>query len=118
VRVSGCSGSFVSGSGLTLTNHHCAEECLSRLSSTDHDLIRQGFYAKTQAKELVCPGYAINQLNEIKDVTARVQQATQGLDGEAFHRAFKAESARIEKECATSDDLREAVGKAFEEALG
>ncbi|HVZ30867.1 MAG TPA: S46 family peptidase, partial [Polyangiaceae bacterium] len=105
VRVSGCSGSFVSGNGLTLTNHHCAEECLSRLSSSDHDLIRQGFYARTQAKELVCPGYAINQLNEIKDVTARVQQATQGLDGEAFHRAFKAESARIEKECATSDDL-------------
>jgi len=105
VRVGGCSGSFVSGSGLTLTNHHCAQDCLTRLSTPAVDYFKRGFSAKAASEERVCPGYEIHQLAEITDVTARVQQATQGLSGEAFHRAFKAESAKIEKACATSDDL-------------
>src|SRR5215471_19961159 len=59
IRLSvGCSGSFVSGSGLTLTNHHCAQDCLSRLSTPEHDYMKNGFNAKTEAKELVCPGYS------------------------------------------------------------
>jgi Peptidase S46 len=102
---SGCSASFVSESGLTLTNHHCAEDCISRLSTSAQDYIKRGYYARTAAEERVCPGYEIHQLAEISDVTQRVQQATKGLDGEAFHQAFKAESARIEKACATSDEL-------------
>ncbi|HEU4582083.1 MAG TPA: S46 family peptidase [Polyangiaceae bacterium] len=106
IRLSvGCSGSFVSGTGLTLTNHHCAQDCLSRLSTPKSDLVQRGFFAKTQAEERTCPGYSLQQLGEITDVTARVQQATKGLAGEAFHQAFKAESARIEKECATSPQL-------------
>jgi len=106
IRLSvGCSGSFVSGTGLTLTNHHCAQDCLSRLSTPKSDLEQRGFFAKTQADERTCPGYSIQQLGEISDVTARVQQATKGLEGEAFHQAFKAESARIEKECSTSPQL-------------
>lgn len=107
VRVGGgCSGSFVSASGLTLTNHHCARDCITRLSSAGNDYVQRGYYAKSAAEERVCPGFEIHQLSEIRDVTARVAQATRGLDGDAFHTAFKAESARIEKECATSDDLR------------
>lgn len=105
VRVGGCSGSFVSGTGLTLTNHHCAEECIARLSTPNQDYIKRGFYAKTAEEERVCPGYEINQLGSITDVTERIKKATQGRSGEAFHQAFKAESARIEKACATSDDL-------------
>ncbi|MEY2931919.1 MAG: hypothetical protein RL033_2668 [Pseudomonadota bacterium] len=105
VRLGGCSGSFVSGSGLTLTNHHCAQDCLSRLSTPQNDLIQRGYSAKTAADERLCPGQTIQQLGEITDVTTRVQQATRGLSGEAFHTAFRAESARIEKECATSEQL-------------
>jgi hypothetical protein len=75
---SGCSASFVSQAGLTLTNHHCAEECISRLSTADRDYIKAGFYAKTGAEERVCPGFEIHQVAEISDVTQRVQQATQG----------------------------------------
>ena len=105
VRVAGCSGSFVSSTGLTLTNHHCAQECLSRLSSAKKDYFEQGYYAATPADELVCPGAEIHQLTEIQDVTQRIQSATRGLDGEAFKEALKGERARIEKACATSEDL-------------
>lgn len=106
VRVGGASGSFVSGDGLVLTNHHVAESCLSRLSTPAQDLIQRGFYAKLPADERVCSGFEIHQLRNIRDVTARVQQATRGLEGQAFHEARRAESARIEKECATNEETR------------
>lgn len=102
----GCSASFVSPGGLTLTNHHCAADCISRLSSATQDLMQRGYHAKAPGEERVCPGLELHQLAEISDVTERLQKATQGLDGQAFHEAFKAERARVEKECAQSDELR------------
>jgi hypothetical protein len=102
----GCSGSFVSGSGLVLTNHHCAQECIQALSTAQKDLFADGYWAKTAAEELRCPDVEVNQLVAISDVTARVRKATDGREGEAFRRARDAEFARIEKACQTSADLR------------
>jgi hypothetical protein len=42
----GCSGSFVSASGLVLTNHHCVRECLDQLSTAKDDFVTRGFSAK------------------------------------------------------------------------
>lgn len=64
----GCSASFVSQNGLTLTNHHCAEDCISRLSSATQDYVKKGFHARTAAEEKVCPGLEVHQLAEISDV--------------------------------------------------
>jgi hypothetical protein len=102
----GCSASFVSPSGLVLTNHHCVETCLQQLSSADKDFIAQGFLAKTAADELKCPVMEVNQLVEITDVTARMKKATAGLVGVKFNDAQKAETARIEAECQSSPALR------------
>ena len=102
----GCSGSFVSPDGLVMTNHHCARRCIQDLSTPQQDLVAGGFFAKTQAEERTCPRMEINQLIGIQDVTARVQGATRGLSGEPFLRAQKAEFARIEKACQTTDQLR------------
>src|SRR5688500_7637416 len=63
-RASGCSASFVSPSGLALTNHHCAEDCISRLSSATRDYVQRGYYAKTPSDERVCPGFEIHQVTE------------------------------------------------------
>jgi hypothetical protein len=102
----GCSGSFVSENGLVMTNHHCAHSCIAQLSTAEHDYVKTGFYAKTQADEVKCPEIEINQLVEISDVTDRIGAATRGLDGPKFNDARKAEEAKIEKECATSDKFR------------
>ncbi|MFN9953010.1 MAG: S46 family peptidase, partial [bacterium] len=32
VRLGGCTGSFVSGEGLVITNHHCVEGAVSRVN--------------------------------------------------------------------------------------
>src|SRR4051794_14696253 len=42
----GGSGSFVSSGGLVMTNHHVGADCINKLGATDHDYIRDGFYAR------------------------------------------------------------------------
>ncbi len=104
--VTGCSAAFVSDSGLVMSNHHCAHDCIHSLSTAEKDYIKDGFLAKTQADEPMCPGFEINQLVEISDVTERMNKATAGMADDKANEARKAETARIEKECATSDALR------------
>lgn len=102
----GCSGSFVSSSGLVLTNHHCAHECIQQLSTKDKDFIASGFYAKAEKDEVKCPGAEINQLVEITDVSERMGKATQGLSDKAYFDAQRTEKTKIEKECGTAADVR------------
>ncbi len=73
VRVStGGSGSFVSKDGLVMTNHHVALELVGKLSTTDRDLVKDGYLAKTRAEELRCPEAEIRHLKYQADVTAEV----------------------------------------------
>ncbi len=102
----GCSGSLVSGSGLVMTNHHCARSCIEQISTPEKDRMAAGFLARSPAEELRCPEIEVNQLLEISDVTDRVNAATKGLPDRQFNDAQKAEMSRIEKECATSDAFR------------
>lgn len=102
----GCSASFVSPNGLVMTNHHCAVRCIEDLSTKQRDLLADGFLAKTGAEERRCPSLDVSQLESITDVTQRVADATKGKDGAAFADARKAALSAIEKECATSDELR------------
>ncbi len=102
----GCSGSFVSREGLVMTNHHCAHACIEQLSSPKRDLVKTGFHAAAQAGELKCPALEVNQLVSIEDVTQRVSQALAGKSGAAYSEAKKAEQAKLEKACATSDTVR------------
>jgi hypothetical protein len=99
----GCSGSFVSPDGLVMTNHHCAHRCIEQLSTAKVDFVKQGFYAPQAKDEVKCPEIELNQLLGIEDVTARIQQATKGLEGKTFARAQRMEMSRLEKECSKSD---------------
>ncbi|HSP78799.1 MAG TPA: S46 family peptidase, partial [Myxococcaceae bacterium] len=98
--------SFVSPDGLVMTNHHCARGCIQQLSTAKKDFIANGFYAKTQAEELQCPALEINQLEEITDVTDKLNTATRGLTGKKYADTLQAEKAKLEKACATSDEIR------------
>ena len=100
----GCSAGFVSPRGLVQTNHHCAEECLEELSTSEKDLMTAGFTAKEEEAEPKCPDFELNQLVGIGDVTARVREAIDGKEGEAFTEARRAVKATIAKECSGGDD--------------
>ncbi|MBL8859338.1 MAG: S46 family peptidase [Planctomycetes bacterium] len=72
---SGGSGSLVSPNGLVMTNHHVGSDMIEKLSTAERDLLKSGFYAKTNADELKCPDLEIVILWEIIDVTDRVKNA-------------------------------------------
>ncbi len=102
----GCSASFVSPEGLVMTNHHCAHSCIEQLSTGEKDFVKSGFYAKGLQDEVKCPEIEVNQLVEISDVTAEMNKATAGLEGQQFFEAQRGAMARLEKACQTSDALR------------
>jgi hypothetical protein len=103
----GGSGSFVSADGLTFTNHHVGSECIQQLSSGGKDFLKTGFYAKTQAEEAKCPDLELNVLEEIEDVTAKVNAAAKpGMSVADQGQAQRAEMSAIEQQCATETKLR------------
>ena len=91
----GGSGSFVSPDGLMITNHHVGLGCIQNLSSAENDYVKSGFYAPTRDKEAACPGYEVNVLTGMEDVTAKVQGAVKPEMSDAQAReARKAAIAR------------------------
>ncbi len=96
VRLNGCSASFVSASGLILTNHHCIDACLQQLSTADSDLVAKGYVADRREAERVCPGQSAEVVQKIEDVTARVTGAIGATAGEALVRARDTAIAVIE----------------------
>jgi S1-C subfamily serine protease len=70
-----CSASFVSASGLVLTNHHCGRDAVTQVSREGENLLEEGFYAATLGEERRVEGLYMDQLVEIADVTARVHGA-------------------------------------------
>ncbi len=75
VNLSGCSGAFVSQSGLVATNHHCAYRAIQAASTLERDYLTNGFLAKDHAAELPAQGYTVQVLTGIHDVTAQVRAA-------------------------------------------
>jgi hypothetical protein len=107
---SGGSASFVSGSGLVLTNHHVGADTLHKISTPDQNYYRDGFYAETHAEEIKAPDLELNRLVAIEDVTERVAAAVEpeasAAQAAAARRAVMAE---IEKESLDRTGLRSDV---------
>ena len=95
----GCTGSFISGDGLVLTNHHCGEDCIAQNSTPVSDLVNNGFLAGTRERELRCQEEAISVLIGTEDVTARVAAATAGLAADAVVEARRSELTKLEQAC-------------------
>jgi Peptidase S46 len=107
---SGGSGSFVSATGLCITNHHVGADALQKASSEQHNYLKDGFYAKTNAEEIKCADLELNVLMSIEDVTARVNDAVRpGMTGDQASSARNAAIAAIEKESKDKTGLRSDV---------
>src|SRR5436189_5396949 len=68
---SGGSGSFISANGLVITNHHVGADALQKASSEQHNYLKNGFYAKTNAEEIKCTDLELNVPVSTEAVTRR-----------------------------------------------
>lgn len=107
---SGGSGSFISENGLVLTNHHVAADTLKDISTAEHNYLKDGFLARTQAEEIKVPDLELNQLIGIEEVTAKVNAAvTTEMTPEEASKARNKAIAQIEKESLEKTGLRSEV---------
>jgi hypothetical protein len=103
----GGSGSFISPTGLLLTNHHVARGQLQKNSTAEHDYIKDGFYAATQADEIKSPDLEVNVLISTSDVTAKIQQAVKGAKNAEEEFALRRSAiASLESESLKATGLR------------
>jgi hypothetical protein len=106
----GGSGSFVSPNGLLLTNHHVARGQLQKNSTSEHDYIRDGFYAKSEAEEMKSPDLEVNVLVSMTNVTKQVIAAIKaGISEQEAFTARKKVIADIERESLNKTKLRSDV---------
>jgi hypothetical protein len=107
---SGGSGSFVSANGLVITNHHVGADTLQKISDEQHNYLRDGFHASTQADEIKSADLELNVLMSIEDVSARVNGAVKpGMTSDQASSARNSAIAAIEKESKDKTGLRSDV---------
>jgi hypothetical protein len=107
VRFPSGSGSFVSSTGLVLTNHHVAMDIIQELSTPEKDYVKNGFLARTPAEELRAPNLELVVLERIEDVTARVNAAvTPAMNPAEGLAARRAAIASIEDEAEKKTGLQ------------
>ncbi len=104
VRLSGCTASFVSPTGLILTNHHCVASCLAQNSSRESSLLETGFVARGRESELDCPVQVADVLERLENVTAKVQDATRGLTARDANERRRQTLTELESACESTSE--------------
>src|SRR4029077_19329305 len=104
--------------GLVITNHHIGADCLQKLSPTNKDYYRDGYYAATQAEELRCPDLELNVLQSIEDVTGRINAAVKpDMSAAQAGAARRAVMAEVEKESLAKTGLRSDIVTLYQGGL-
>ncbi len=105
-----CSASFVSESGLIMTNHHCSRDVVAALQKEGENFDKNGFYASTLEDERRAEGLFVEQLIKVADITDMVLSKTANADNDAHRLELRAAALKeIESKYAEMDgwqDLR------------
>lgn len=101
VSLGGCSASFVSDSGLVVTNHHCAYGAVQRNSTAEKNYISNGFLAKTRAEELPAgPDSRMYITDKVENVTEQVLNGiTPAMSGKQRHEHVQNRIKALIAEC-------------------
>ena len=92
-----CTGEIVSEKGLLFTNHHCGYGAVQKLSSMEHDYLKDGFWAKNFSEELPAPEMTASFLIRMEDVTNEVLGVVTGdMDWTARNKAIGAKVKELE----------------------
>ena len=107
VNIAGCSGAFVSDTGLIVTNHHCLFGLVQEHSTPERDLITQGFLARSRAEELPGSTMRVEIPRRFTDVTAKILAAVPaGAEPLARLQAIDAQQKALVAECQRQADAK------------
>ncbi|MDR2232537.1 MAG: S46 family peptidase, partial [Tannerella sp.] len=87
----GCTGITVSEKGLIFTNHHCGYGAIQKLSSVEHDYLKDGFVSQRLEDELPAEGLSVRYLKETVDVTDQILPQLASINDE-YERIIMADS--------------------------
>jgi Peptidase S46. len=79
VSIGGCTAEVISSQGLLLTNHHCGYGHIQRLSTVEHDYLKDGYWAMNRQQELPAAGMTATFLDSFTEVTAEVEAAMKSI---------------------------------------
>ncbi len=107
LRLPNCSASFVSPSGLILTNHHCARVSVSDVTREGETLLDDGFYARSLEAERKVDDLYADQLIDIEDITDEVYDVEGDVDDVVAARRRRADQieSRMDREAKSRDSL-------------
>ena len=92
----GCTGEIISSEGLLVTNHHCGYSNIQKLSSVEHDYLKDGYWAMNRSEELPCEGLTVTFLEYMQDVTKTVEKIREKASKE-----YKGDEAKEQEAIAT-----------------
>ena len=108
-----CTGEIVSEHGLLFTNHHCGYGAIQKLSSDQHDYLRDGFWAKNYGEELPAPNMTASFLIRMEDVTKVIlDEVKDDMDYEDQQEAIRKKIKELET-AASEDGKYNPVIKGF-----
>ena len=110
----GCTAEIVSDKGLLFTNHHCGYSSIQKLSTVEHDYLKDGYWAMNLKEELPAAGLTVTFIDKFVDVTDRINKAVaKGKTDEEKGKAYEAEVAKIVEEATKNDKTLDAEVKSF-----
>lgn len=90
--------SFISDNGLIITNYHVILPYIQTFSTQKNDFIKYGFWARNPSEETVCRGLEMKQLIRIEDVTEKILNGTEGLQGQEKLNKINSNGKKIAEE--------------------
>lgn len=95
----GCTAEVISKDGLVLTNHHCGYNAIAELSTSENNLLKNGFWAQNKKEEIKPSSLYVRFFVRMDDVSKRILSKVNDKMSEAEReKAVNQEIALIEKE--------------------
>lgn len=108
-----CTGEIISSQGLVLTNHHCGYNAIADLSTTQDNILDNGFFAKNLSEERPVPGLFVSILVRMEDVSDRILPELKGLNDTERRKKIAELSAKIEADITDKSSYQATVKGIF-----
>ena len=110
----GCTGEIVSPDGLIFTNHHCGFGSIQKVSTVEHDYLKDGFWAYSKDKEIPIEGLTVKFLVYMKEVSGQaLEGVTDDMTEEVRAKQIRTNIEKIEKEASKENDYSVVVKPIF-----